>query len=72
MLVGSLLSLSDGAADLSGDALIPADRPASGEDACTISRFCPAVAAVCRSGGGEWVELSATHQVRCVRAGRER
>jgi peptide/nickel transport system ATP-binding protein len=72
MLVGSLLTLSDRPADLSGDALIPAGRPSAGENACTISQFCPAVAAVCRSEGGGWVELSATHRVRCVRAGRER
>jgi peptide/nickel transport system ATP-binding protein len=72
MLVGSQLTLSDQAADLSGDALIPADRPSAAESACTISHFCPVVAGVCRRDGAVWVDLSATHQVRCSRARKER
>jgi peptide/nickel transport system ATP-binding protein len=72
MLVGSQLTLSDQPADLSGEADIPADSQAAAENTCTISHFCPIAAATCRSDGARWVNLSATHQVRCSWAGKER
>lgn len=72
MLVDSLLTLSDQPADLSGAACTMDDNgPATGAG-CPIGGIFSSVPAACRGERGGWLELSATHRVRCPQAGQER
>jgi peptide/nickel transport system ATP-binding protein len=68
-LVGSLLTLSDQAADLSG---VACDIEFNGfpDKGCPLSNTCPESAPECRYGKAGWVNLSDTHLVRCPQAGK--
>ncbi|MBC2712407.1 MAG: ABC transporter ATP-binding protein [Desulfosarcina sp.] len=72
MLVGSLLTLSDQPADLSGVACAMGDNGPATVEGCPINSICPDATAVCRRERAGWVELSTTHRVRCSQAGEGR
>jgi peptide/nickel transport system ATP-binding protein len=69
ILVGSLLTLSDQAADLSD---ISCDVDLNGPlsiSGCPESDTCPDANSDCRRGKAGWVNLTDTHRVRCSYAG---
>jgi peptide/nickel transport system ATP-binding protein len=66
MLLGSLVTLSDEPIDFSErmDAVEKNGTPADAE--CALSPVCPDAAAICgQEQAAEWVDLTATHRVRC-------
>lgn len=72
MLVGSLLTLSDQPADLSGVVYAAEDKGPATDGVCPLSATCPNGGAACRPEPAGWVDLSATHRVRCPQAGEGR
>ena len=71
MLVGSMLTLSDEPADLS-DLSCPASLNGPPEQkGCSLQATCPQANGTCRKGETGWVNLSATHRVRCRMAVEE-
>jgi peptide/nickel transport system ATP-binding protein len=67
-LVGSLLTLSDQAADLS-DAACTVAFDGNAPIKCPLGGVCPDTVAACPHATDGWVDLSATHRVRCPRIG---
>ncbi|MGA6925196.1 MAG: ABC transporter ATP-binding protein [Desulfosarcina sp.] len=72
LLVSSLLTLSDQPADLSDSACENVTGGPAADRGCPMSDTCPGATAACRCETGGWVNLSATHRVRCLNAGRGR
>ena len=72
MLVGSLLTLSDQPADLSSVACAIGDNGLALGGGCPTSGVCPDATPACRREKAAWVDLTATHQVRCPHAGERR
>jgi peptide/nickel transport system ATP-binding protein len=72
MLLGSVVTLSDDPIDFSGrtDAMEKSGAPPG--NGCGICAVCPDAGAICRQAQSEWVDLTATHRVRCTRAAKER
>jgi peptide/nickel transport system ATP-binding protein len=70
MLLASLLTLSDQAADLSGAVCSWGDNGPAVKKGCPISAVCPDATAACRHEPAGWVDLSATHRVRCLNVGK--
>ena len=69
MLVGSLLTLSDEPADLSSLVCPPDASEPILAGGCPVQGVCPHADPACRREKAAWVELSATHRVRCQNAG---
>jgi peptide/nickel transport system ATP-binding protein len=69
-LVGSLLTLSDQTADLSDEACTVTFNGAA-VSGCPLSGVCTDAVAECRYEKAGWVDLSATHRVRCPLAGKK-
>jgi peptide/nickel transport system ATP-binding protein len=72
MLVGSLLTLSDQPADLSDGACAVGDTAPAKDGGCPIRGTHPDADTACTPKQTDWVDLSATHRVRCPRAGEGR
>ena len=70
MLLGNMLTLSDTAVDLSAGRVCPATAGTSDAADCTVRHRCPDADGRCGRSETPWVDLSATHQVRCERAGK--
>ena len=72
MLLGSLVILSDDPIDFSGgsEPMEKSGSPAGEGD--TMCQVCPDAGAICNQAQKEWVDLTATHRVRCVQAAKER
>ncbi len=68
MLVGSLLTLSDEPADLSGLVCPTASNGPAMAGGCPVYAVCPNATAACQREHADWQELSATHRVRCSHA----
>jgi peptide/nickel transport system ATP-binding protein len=70
-LVGSLLTLSDHPADLSQrSCAIDLQTSWTGIAGCPFGGFCAEASSECANRFAEWIELSHTHRVRCIHAGR--
>jgi peptide/nickel transport system ATP-binding protein len=72
MLVGSLLTLSDQPADFNANNCAIGENSPVINHGCPIHGFCPDATADCRREKAGWIDLSATHRVRCPRAGEGR
>ncbi|MCB2148090.1 MAG: ABC transporter ATP-binding protein [Deltaproteobacteria bacterium] len=72
MLVGSLLTLSDQPADLSGIFVTNGENGAAATGGCPLNLICPDATVVCRREQAGWVDLTGTHRVRCPYAGKGR
>jgi peptide/nickel transport system ATP-binding protein len=72
ILVESLLTLSDQPADLSSVACAVGDTVTTNEGGCPICVICPLASNACQGQPAAWMNLSATHRVRCSHAGEER
>jgi peptide/nickel transport system ATP-binding protein len=72
MLLGSLITLSDDPIDFScGRGAMEKNEPPADQE-CSISSVCPDAGAICREARTEWVDLTATHRVRCSLAAEKR
>jgi peptide/nickel transport system ATP-binding protein len=72
MLVGSLLTLSDEPADLSSLVCPAGTNGPLVAGGCPVQGICSHATVACQREQAAWVELSATHRVRCQHAGEER
>ena len=72
MLVGSLLTLSDQPADLSGIFVPNGENWTAAMGGCPLNLICPDATVACRREQAGWVDLTETHRVRCPYAGKER
>ncbi len=70
MLLGSLVTLSDDPIDFSAATITMDNNGTPRGAACPICPVCPDAGAICRDARTEWVDLSATHRVRCAQAAR--
>ena len=72
MLVGSLLTLSDQPADLSGIFVTNGENGVTAAGGCPLNLVCPDATVACRREQAGWVDLTDTHRVRCPYAGKGR
>jgi peptide/nickel transport system ATP-binding protein len=72
MLVGSLLTLSDQPADLSGSVVTNSENGVTVAGGCPLNLICPDATVACRREQAGWVDLTDTHRVRCSHAGKGR